>query len=123
MTVSEKIFELLNEREMSQKEFSEKTGISQSSISDWKRKKTNPVSEKIMIICEALSVTSEELLSGTEGTGSRSNPSDRYVIKKDTELGQFITDYQNLSEKYRNRQNGYLKAMKDMRKKSSRKGR
>ena len=123
MTVSEKIFELLNEREMSQKEFSEKTGISQSSISDWKRKKTNPVSEKIMIICEALSVTSEELLSGTEGTGSRSNPSDRYVIKKDTELGQFITDYQNLSEKDRNRLNGYLKAMKDMRKKSSSNGR
>ncbi|MDD4525940.1 MAG: helix-turn-helix transcriptional regulator [Lachnospiraceae bacterium] len=123
MTVSEKIFELLNEREMSQKEFSEKTGISQSSISDWKRKKTNPVSEKIMIICEALSVTSEELLSGTEGTGSRSNPSDRYVIKKDTELGQFITDYQNLSEKDRNRLNGYLKAMQDMRKKSSSNGR
>lgn len=123
MTVSEKIFELMNEREMSQKEFSEKTGISQSSISDWKRKKTNPVSEKIMIICEALSVTSEELLSGTEGTGSRSNPSDRYVIKKDTELGQFITDYQNLSEKDRNRLNGYLKAMQDMRKKSSSNGR
>lgn len=123
MTVSEKIFELLNEREMSQKEFSEKTGISQSSISDWKRKKTNPVSEKIMIICEALNVTSEELLSGTEGTGSRSNPSDRYVIKKDTELGQFITDYQNLSEKDRNRLNGYLKAMQDMRKKSSSNGR
>ena len=123
MTVSETIFELLNERDMSQKEFSEKTGISQSSISDWKRKKTNPVSEKIMIICEALSVTSEELLSGTEGTGSRSNPSDRYVIKKDTELGQFITDYQNLSEKDRNRLNGYLKAMQDMRKKSSSNGR
>ena len=123
MTVSEKIFELMNEREMSQKEFSEKTGISQSSISDWKRKKTNPVSEKIMIICEALNVTSEELLSGTEGTGSRSNPSDRYVIKKDTELGQFITDYQNLSEKDRNRLNGYLKAMQDMRKKSSSNGR
>ncbi|MFA6664476.1 MAG: helix-turn-helix transcriptional regulator [Lachnospiraceae bacterium] len=123
MTVSEKIFELLNEREMCQKEFSEKTGISQSSISDWKRKKTNPVSEKILIICEALSVTSEELLSGTEGTGSRSNPSDRYVIKKDTELGQFITDYQNLSEKDRNRLNGYLKAMQDMRKKSSSNGR
>ena len=35
MTVSEKIFEILNERGMSQKEFSEKTGISQSSISDW----------------------------------------------------------------------------------------
>jgi predicted transcriptional regulator len=37
------------ERAMSQKGFSEATGIAQSSISDWKRKKTNPVSEKILI--------------------------------------------------------------------------
>ena len=52
MTISERIFELLDKRGMSQKEFSEKTGIAQSSISDWKRKKTNPVSEKILIICK-----------------------------------------------------------------------
>lgn len=53
---------------MSQKEFSERTGIAQSSISDWKRKRTNPVSEKILIICE---VTPYELLAGTDGVGSR----------------------------------------------------
>jgi transcriptional regulator with XRE-family HTH domain len=46
MTISEKIFKLLDERDMNQKEFSERTGIAQSTISDWKRKKTNPVSEK-----------------------------------------------------------------------------
>ena len=50
MTISERIFELIEKRGMSQKEFAEKTGIAQSSISDWKRKKTNPVSEKILII-------------------------------------------------------------------------
>ena len=38
MTISEKIFQLLEEKGMSQKEFSERTGIAQSSISDWKRK-------------------------------------------------------------------------------------
>ena len=59
---------------MSQKEFSEKTGIAQSSISDWKRKKTNPVSEKILIICSVLDITPYELLGGTDGVGSRSNP-------------------------------------------------
>ena len=30
MTISERIFNLLNERDMSQKEFSERTGIAQS---------------------------------------------------------------------------------------------
>ena len=62
MTISERIFKLLQERGMSQKEFSDRTGIAQSSISDWKRKKTNPVSEKILIICDVLDVTPYELL-------------------------------------------------------------
>lgn len=39
MLISEKIFHLLVKKGMSQKEFSEQTGISQSTISDWKRKK------------------------------------------------------------------------------------
>ena len=39
-TISDRIFELLKERGMSQKEFAEKTGIAESTISDWKRKKT-----------------------------------------------------------------------------------
>lgn len=61
MTISERIFELLEQRGMSQKEFSEKTGIAQSNMNDWKRKKTNPVSEKILIICNVLDVTPYEL--------------------------------------------------------------
>ena len=42
-----KEFEKLKEKGMSQKEFSQKTGIAESSISDWKKKHTNPVSDKI----------------------------------------------------------------------------
>ncbi|MCR5404206.1 MAG: helix-turn-helix transcriptional regulator [Butyrivibrio sp.] len=48
MTISDRIFEKLKERNMSQKRFSEETGISQSTISEWKSKRTNPTSEKIM---------------------------------------------------------------------------
>ena len=51
-TVSDRIFELLKERKMTQKEFAKKTGISESSISDWKKKRTNPVSDQILIICD-----------------------------------------------------------------------
>ena len=87
MTISERIFELLDKRGMSQKEFSEKTGIAQSSISDWKRKKTNPVSEKILIICSVLDVTPYELLGGTDGIGSRSNLSEYILVTKDSEYG------------------------------------
>lgn len=63
-TISDKIFELLKEKGMSQKEFAQRTGIAESSISDWKKKRTNPVSDKILIICEVLDVTPYELLSG-----------------------------------------------------------
>ena len=37
-TISDKIFELLKEKGMSQKEFAQRTGIAESSISDWKKK-------------------------------------------------------------------------------------
>ena len=37
MTISERIFEKLKGLSMSQKEFSEKTGIKQSTISEWKK--------------------------------------------------------------------------------------
>lgn len=114
MTISDKIFELIRERGMSQKEFSEATGIAQSSISDWKRKKTNPVSEKILIICEVLEVTPYELLSGTEGEGKRSTPSDFMVIDKNTEIGQFVVDLQKLEPKSRERLMGYFNALKEM---------
>ena len=70
-TVSDRLFELLKERKMTQKEFAQRTGIAESSISDWKKKRTNPVSDKILIICEVLGVSPYELLSGAEHTGSR----------------------------------------------------
>lgn len=51
MLISERIFLLMDKNGLSQKEFSEQTGISQSTISDWKRKKTNPSADKILKIC------------------------------------------------------------------------
>jgi transcriptional regulator with XRE-family HTH domain len=114
MTISEKIFELLRDRGMTQKEFAQATGIAESSISDWKRKKTNPVSEKILIICEVLGVTPYELLSGTEGEGKRSLPSDYLVLDKSTEIGQFVVEIQKMDSGSRERLMGYFYALKEM---------
>ena len=84
MTISERIFERLSQLYMTQKEFSEKTGIQPSTISEWKKNKTNPSSEKIMPICEALDVTPDWLLSGIDPAGSREESRDYYTIKKNT---------------------------------------
>ena len=66
MIISEKIFYLLDQKGITQKDFAVQTGISQSTISDWKRKKTNPSADKILKICEILHVTPYELLSERE---------------------------------------------------------
>lgn len=112
-TISDRIFDLLHERQMSQKEFSQRTGISESTISDWKKKRTNPVSDKILIICEVLGVTPYELLSGAEHTGTRSRENTTYVIYKDTELGALVEAYQQLDDAMQKRLLGYLEALRD----------
>lgn len=114
MTISERIFELIAKRGMTQKEFAEQTGIAQSSISDWKRKKTNPVSEKILIICDVLGVTPYELLSGTDGEGTRSRPSEFLIIDKNTEKGQALVEFMSLDTDLQGRVLGYMKALSEM---------
>ena len=113
LQVPQEKFELLKEKGMSQKEFAQRTGIAESSISDWKKKRTNPVSDKILIICEVLGVTPYELLSGAEHTGTRSKTNEMYVFTKDTELGMLIETYQQLSVEQQKRLLGYMDALKD----------
>lgn len=113
-TISDKIFELLKEKGMSQKEFARRTGIAESSISDWKKKRTNPVSDKILIICEVLGVTPYELLSGAEHTGTRSRDNETYVISKGTEIGMLVEAYQKLNIESQKRLIGYLEALKEI---------
>ena len=96
---------------MSQKQFSEETGIPQSTISEWKTKKTNPTSEKIMQICTVLDVTPEWLLSGSEKTGKRGNDLPRYVVDRDSEIGEIIYNYNRLEEQHRQRVQGYMTAL------------
>ena len=112
MTIGDRIFDRLKEIGMTQKEFSEKTGISQSTISEWKSKRTNPTSEKIMIICDTLKVTPEWILSGSSKTGKRGNELPWYVIDRSTELGMLVTRYRELDEKQRERIMGYLEALR-----------
>ena len=111
MTISDRIFDRLKQLGMTQRTFSENTGISQSTISEWKSKGTNPTSEKIMVICKELKVTPEWLLSGIEKTGVRGNALDWYVIDKETEMGEIIKNYHSMDDKQRERLMGYMEAI------------
>jgi transcriptional regulator with XRE-family HTH domain len=114
MTISDRIFEKLEQKKMSQKEFSEATGIAQSTISEWKKKKINPSADKIMIICSTLEVTPEWLLSGVERSGTRGRKTSLYVVEKNSEIGKLIANYNLLREKYRYQIKGYMDALKKM---------
>ena len=115
MTISNRIFERLKQIHMSQKQFSIETGISQSTISEWKSKKTNPTSEKIMQICAVLDVTPEWLLSGTENTGNRGNELPFYIVDRGSEIGQIIHTYNRLEDQQRQRLLGYVMALSQIR--------
>lgn len=95
MTISEKIYALLRDRKMTPAEFSDRTGIARSTISDWRTKKTNPAASKIMTICEILEVTPYELLGATE-----------------TEEGRLLSDYLMLTSGQKERLKEYMEELK-----------
>ena len=109
--ISERIFEKLNDIGMTQKEFCRRTGILQSTVSEWKKRHTNPSSDKIMVICSVLDVSPEWLLSGTEVKSGYRNQVDWYVLDKESEAGLIVTAYNKLDAKSRARVAGYLDAL------------
>lgn len=108
--ISEKIFELILRNGMTQKEFSEETGISQSTISDWKRKGTNPSADKILKICEVLKVTPYELLGENETERNAGNAE----MSAGNETEKIILEgFRNLSDRKKERILGYLAALQE----------
>ena len=108
MIISEKIFELIKERGMNQKEFALATGISQSTISDWKTKKTNPAADKIMVICDVLGVTPEQLLTSGEQFKSY-EPGYAFKVSVDSEKYELIEVVKRMDEEQVRRLMSYVK--------------
>ena len=115
MLINEYIYKVLKEKGMSQIEFAQKTGISQSTISDWRRKGTNPSADKIMIICEVLNVSPYELLSGTESNNRKEyKQPECMVMDKNSKEYHIIELYRKLDLEGQHRLEGYLQALTDV---------
>ena len=108
-----KIFEILDTKGISQKEFSQATGIPQSTISDWRKKNTNPASDKILAICDFLEITPYKLLSNVKEEGNRTNKMDYRIVVDGTEEALLIEIYEELDAKARARLLGYMEALKN----------
>ena len=102
--ITVRIFELLKEKNLSQKEFSMQTGIAEASISDWKRKGTNPSAGKIMDICKCLEVSPEELLAGDSIQHD-------YVIVYSKEEQELIENFRQMKGRQKTRVLGYMTAL------------
>ena len=117
MIISERIFKILKDRNMSQNAFAKKVGLASSTISDWKTKKTNPSADKIMDICAVLEVTPEQLLTGKGiDEGYVENKSKR--IKNEPEISKadirIIEDIHGMKEAQRKRLMKYMEALKQI---------
>ena len=64
MDTGERIFELLDMMEMSAKELSHATGISQGNITDWKKKRSKPSYGALVKISNSLNVSEDWLVNG-----------------------------------------------------------
>ncbi len=82
MTISERLFSIMQKKDISMPELSRRTGISRHTIFDWHRRNTNPGSDKIMVLCEALEIMPEELLLGQ----AANEPAEE---QRDISLGDF----------------------------------
>lgn len=117
MLISERIYQYMLEKNISQLEFAKRTGISQSTVSDWRRKGTNPSADKIMIICEVLNVSPYELLQGTKNEKHKDYTQCKQVeyvtVNKRSREFVLVETYQKLDVDAQKRLEDYMKALID----------
>ena len=111
MTISERILKVLKDRNMTQAEFAKQVGIATSTISEWKKRKTNPTADKIMDICHVLQITPEQLLTG-KGIEDEENIT---VTSRESCFTpydiQLVQDYHGLKEEQQKRLMAYMEAL------------
>lgn len=112
MIISERIFMLMEEKGISQLELSAQTGIAQSTISDWKRKKTNPSAEKIMAICDVLDASPFDILQDTipsKGAGEV----DFLIASEGSAEYDVLKKMEKLNNKTKDEVRAYIKSVKN----------
>lgn len=68
MTITERIFSILSQKGITQKEFSQNIDVNEKTVSAWKKNNSLPPVDKISKISDYLNVTIEYLITGNENT-------------------------------------------------------
>ncbi len=113
MSITDNIFGRMSEIGMTQKEFSKRSHIPESTISDWKKKGNTPSSEKLSDIAKTLGVTVSYLL----GDNTKDAPEVDYSISDEERI--IIEAYRNSSDDMRSRILMYVKSLSESKEKTS----
>ncbi len=68
MTISERLFMIIDAKGIKKKEFAEKIGVNNANISAWSKRGTTPPMELLPNICNTLDISWEYLITGEEAT-------------------------------------------------------
>lgn len=80
MTISQRVFYLLEKQGKKQTELSEYTGISTSTISAWNKRGTNPAADAISTLADFFKVSTDYLLTGKEKSSSSLTDEEQALI-------------------------------------------
>lgn len=93
MSLGKNIAELRKWRELTQRDFAEKLGVSQSHVARWESNRSQPRVKALEQIAEVLGVTAEEIMSGDQSNLEKA------LNIHDGELLQLLREVHNLTEK------------------------
>ena len=112
MIISERIFCVMEQKNITQLELSRRTGIATSNISDWKKKKTNPKADCLLSICDALEITPEQLLTGNGiDTEYKDEDANYEVTRSDIKI---LKQIHSLGDEQYKRLMAYMKALQKL---------
>ncbi len=103
MTICERLFALIAEKNLKVSDMCKKIGVNTSTTTNWKQRNTDPPSKFLIPICEFLGVTLEYLLTGTDNVQDKSE-----LSANDKEL---LNLFRQLPERNQIKLIGYVERM------------
>ncbi|MBR1752441.1 MAG: helix-turn-helix transcriptional regulator [Ruminococcus sp.] len=102
MTITERIFGILAQKGLSQKEFSKIIDVNEKTVSAWKKNNSLPPVDKISKISDCLGVSIQYLITGEDSATEESLSNDEI---------QLLTYYRKLNDKSQGMILGEAKAL------------
>ncbi len=92
MTFGERLLEYRNREGLSQEKLAEKVGVTRQTVSKWETNQSVPDFDKIIPLCEALEISTEELIKGEKE-------------EKNAELEEIKQEKERLKKEYKQKRN------------------